>query len=454
MGKPRILVVDDHEDIRNILSDRLKMYGYEVLTASDGQEALEKVDEATPELVLLDIRLPILDGMEVLDRIKLEHPETLVIMITAFGTVQLAVEAMRKGAYDFIEKPFDPPDIIKIKVEKALERQALVRENEYLRSELKGEYGELIGKSQKTIEVLRMIEKVAPSDSTVLITGESGTGKELVARAIYGNSPRSSGSFVVVNCSAIQPTLLESEIFGHEKGAFTGAIARKPGKMELADGGILFLDEIGDMANELQAKLLRAIQEKEFERVGGTAPIKVDVRFIAATNRDLQKAIQEGNFREDLFYRLNVVNIDLPPLRENREDIPLLVEHFLQKQSAALKRRGIQITDRAMEILLNYRWPGNVRELQNCIERAILLADSDLIGTEYLPQEVRAGVTPETVQTEAPVKPGVPLKDMEKAHILKTLEEVGGKRTEAAKRLGISLRKLQYKLKEYMDEGD
>jgi two-component system response regulator AtoC len=453
MGKPRILVVDDAEDIRNILSDRLEMYGYEVLTASDGQEALEKVDKATPELVLLDIRLPILDGMEVLDRIKLEHPETLVIMITAFGTVQLAVEAMRKGAYDFIEKPFDPPEIVRIKVEKALERQALVRENEYLRSELKGEYGELIGKSQKMMEVLRMIEKVAPSDSTVLVTGESGTGKELVARAIYRNSPRSSEPFVVVNCSAIQPTLLESEIFGHEKGAFTGAIARKPGKMERADGGILFLDEIGDMANELQAKLLRAIQEKEFERVGGTAPIKADVRFIAATNRDLHKAIQEGKFREDLFYRLNVVNIQLPPLRENREDIPLLVEHFLQKHSAALKRRGIQITDRAMGILANYRWPGNVRELQNSIERAILLADSDLIGPEHLPQEIRAGVTPETVQTEAPIKSGTALKDMEKEHILKTLEEVGGNRTKAAKLLGISLRSLQYKLKEYMDES-
>jgi DNA-binding NtrC family response regulator len=452
MGKPRILVVDDDEDIRILLSDRLEMYGYEVLNASDGQEALEKVDEMTPELVLLDIRLPILDGMEVLERIKLEHPETLVIMITAFGTVQLAVEAMRKGAYDFIEKPFDPPDIVRIKVEKALERQALVRENEYLRSELKGEYEELIGKSQKTMEVLRMIEKVAPSDSTVLITGESGTGKELVARAIYRNSPRSSEPFVVVNCSAIQPTLLESEIFGHEKGAFTGAIARKPGKMELADGGILFLDEIGDMASELQAKLLRAIQEKEFERVGGTAPIKVDVRFVAATNRDLQKAIQEGKFREDLFYRLNVVNIDLPPLRENREDIPLLVEHFLRKHSAAQKRRGIQITDKAMEILANYRWPGNVRELQNSIERALLLADSDLIGPEHLPQEVRADEFPESTQTVTPAKPGVPLKDMEREHILKTLEEAGGKKTEAAKRLGISLRSLQYKLKEYMEE--
>jgi len=404
-----------------------------------------------PELVLLDIRLPDLDGMEVLSRIKRQHPETLVIMITAYGTIQRAVEAVKQGAYDFIEKPFDP-DLIRIKVDKALERQMLVRQNEYLRSELKGEYGEIIGKSEKMMEVLRTIERVAGSDSTVLVTGETGTGKELVARALHRNSPRSSEPVVVVNCSAIQPELMESEIFGHEKGAFTGAIARKLGKMELADGGTLFLDEIGDMAYELQAKLLRAIQEKEFERVGGTKPIKVDVRFIAATNQDLKKAIQTGKFREDLFYRLNVVNIHLPPLRENREDIPLLIEHFLQKHSAALRRRGVQITDKAIELLVNYRWPGNVRELQNCIERTILLTDSDLIRPEHLPQEVRSSAFPESTQSGIFIRPGTPLDIVQRAHVLKTLEYVEGSKTKAARLLEISLRTLYNKLKEYRNE--
>ena len=454
MRNPRILVVDDEEDVREILRDRLEMYGYEVLTAADGVEALERVEEMSPELVLLDIRLPKLDGMEVLSRMRRKHPETLVIIITAYMTIQHAVEAiMKQGAYDFIEKPFDP-DLIRIKVDKALERQALVRQNKYLRSELTGEYGELIGKSQKTMDLLRTIEKVASSDSTVLITGGSGTGKELVARALYMNSPRAAEAFVVVNCSAIQPTLLESEIFGHEKGAFTGAIARKPGKMELADGGVLFLDEIGDMAYELQAKLLRAIQEKEFERVGGTMSFKADIRFIAATNRPLREAVQTGKFREDLFYRLNVVNIHLPPLCENREDIPLLVDHFVKKHSTALRRRGVQITDDAMGLLVSYRWPGNVRELQNCIERTILLADSNLILPEHLPREVRTTESLESTQATVSIRPGVALKDVERSLIMKTLEEVGGNKTKAAKLLGISLRGLQYKLKEYMDENE
>lgn len=447
MGNLKILVVDDEEDIRDILGDRLRMHGYEVITAADGIEALEKVGNELPDLVLLDILLPNLDGMEVLSRIKREHPDTLVIMITAHGSIQRAVEAMKQGAYHFIQKPFDK-DLVMMIVNQALERQTLVKENKYLRSELKGEYGDLVGASQKMMEVLRTIEKVAPSDSTILITGETGTGKELVARALHRNSPRSSKPFIVVNCSAIQSTLLESEIFGHEKGAFTGAISRKPGKMELANGGTLFLDEIGDMAYELQAKLLRAIQEKEFERVGGTVPIKADVRFVAATNRDLQEAIQKGTFRRDLFYRLNVVNIDIPSLCKHREDIPPLIEHFMRKYSAVLKKRDVQITDEAKEVLLNYHWPGNIRQLQNCIERTILLADSSIIRPEHLPQEIRSGESP-----AASIKPGVTLKDMEKELILKTLEEADGNRAKAADILGISLRKLQYKLKEYGEQA-
>lgn len=444
----KILIVDDQEDIRNILGDRLRIYGYEILTASDGEEALRKTNEESPELVILDIQLPEIDGMEVLTKIMAEHPNTVVMMITAYATVQRAVEAMKLGAYDFIEKPFNA-DLVRIKVEKALEKQTLLRENKYLRSELKGEYGEIVGQSQKIIDILKIIEKVAPSDSTVLITGESGTGKELVARALHNNSQRVREPFVPINCSAIQPNLLESEIFGHEKGAFTGAIARKPGKMELANGGTLFLDEIGDMAMELQAKFLRAIQNKECERVGGIKPFKVDVRFIAATNQNLQKAIKEGKFREDLFYRLNVININIPPLREHKEDIPVLVKHFLRKHSISLKKPKIQINDEAIGIIMEHNWPGNIRELENCIERAILLADSDIIKPEDLPADL---ISPIMDSSNNTIKLGASIKDMEKDLILKTLEEFEGNRTQTAKILGISLRSLQYKLKEYMGE--
>jgi two-component system NtrC family response regulator len=446
MQSLRVLIVDDEEDIRDILSDRLQAYGYEIVTAADGLEALEKVEKTSPDLVLLDIQLPKLGGMEVLSRIKREHPQITVIMITAHGKIQLAVDAIKQGAYDFVEKPFNP-DLIRIKVDNAIERHTLLRQNEYLRSELKGEYGELIGKSQKMLEVLGTIEKVASSGSTVLITGESGTGKELVARALHKNSSRSSEHFVVVNCTTIP--LLESEIFGHEKGSFTGAFARKIGKMEVANRGTLFLDEVGDMAYELQAKFLRAIQEREIERVGSTQPIKVDVRFIAATNRNLQEAIQNGKFREDLFYRLNVVNIKLPPLREIKEDIPLLIDHFLSKYPTVKNRKKIQITDKAMEFLMNYNWPGNIRQLQNCIEGAILLANSNIINPENLPQQILSEKVSESIQGDLQIKSGMSLKDAEKAHILKALEQAGGNKTEAAKLLGISLRGLHYKLKEY-----
>lgn len=442
MGNPKILIVDDEKDVRDTLSDRLQMHGYEVVTASDGIEALEKVEKESPELVLLDIRLPKLGGMKVLSRIRRKHPEMLVIMISAHGTARNAEEAMKQGAYDFIEKPFDP-DIIRIKVDKALERQMLVRENEYLR-------GELIGESEKMTEVHRTIQRIAPSDSTVLITGESGTGKELVARALHRRSLRSSKPLVVVNCSAMQPTLVEDELFGHEPGAYTDAKTGKPGKMELADGGTLFLDEIGDMAYGLQPKLLRAIQEKESERLGGTKPIKVDVRFIAATNRNIEKAVQEGKFREDLFYRLNVVRIHIPPLRERREDIPLLIEHFVQKYSADLKRRDIGITEDARKLLVDYHWPGNVRELQNYIERTIQLADSNVIRPEHLPQEVK-GIEPtrSTPSGGAVIKPGSPMWLVERAHILQTYEYTEHNKTRTAELLEIGRRTVIKKLHEY-----
>jgi len=448
MQSLRVLIVDDEEDIRDILSDRLQAYGYEIVTAADGSEALEKVEKTSPDLVLLDIQLPELNGMEVLSRIKLEHPQITVIMITAHGKIQLAVDAIKQGAYDFVEKPFDP-DLIRIKVDNALERHTLLNQNEYLRSELKGEYGEIIGKSQKMLEVLEKIEKVASSDSTVLITGETGTGKDLVSRALHRNSPRSSEHFVAINCTAIPSTLLESEIFGHEKGSFTGAITRKIGKMEYANRGTLFLDEIGDMAYELQSKLLTAIDKKEIERIGSTQTIKVDVRFIAATHCNLRDAIQNGKFRGDLYYRINVVNIQLPPLREIKEDIPLLVEHFLCKYSIAQNKKKVQITDKSLDILMNYDWPGNIRQLKNCIEGAILLANSNVIYPENLPQQILSEKVSESIQGDLQIKSGMSLKEAEKTFILKTLEQAGGNKTEAAKLLGISLRGLHYKLKEY-----
>ena len=448
MQSLRVLIVDDEEDIRDILSDRLQAYGYEIVTAADGSEALEKVEKTSPDLVLLDIQLPELNGMEVLSRIKLEHPQITVIMITAHGKIQLAVDAIKQGAYDFVEKPFDP-DLIRIKVDNALERHTLLNQNEYLRSELKGEYGEIIGKSQKMLEVLEKIEKVASSDSTVLITGETGTGKDLVSRALHRNSPRSSEHFVAINCTAIPSTLLESEIFGHEKGSFTGAITRKIGKMEYANRGTLFLDEIGDMAYELQSKLLTAIDKKEIERIGSTQTIKVDVRFIAATHCNLRDAIQNGKFRGDLYYRINVVNIQLPPLREIKEDIPLLVEHFLCKYSIAQNKKKVQITDKSLDILMNYDWPGNIRQLKNCIEGAILLANSNVIYPENLPQQILSEKVSESIQGDLQIKLGMSLKEAEKTFILKTLEQAGGNKTEAAKLLGISLRGLHYKLKEY-----
>ncbi len=399
MTNPKILIVDDEEDIRDSLRDRFQVYGYEVVTASDGEEALEKVEKEAPELVLLDIKLPKLGGMKVLSRMKLEHPEILVIMITAHGTVKNTVEAMKQGAYGVIEKPF-VRDIVRKTVVNALERQMLVKENESLR-------GEFIGETEKIKEMWRTIQKAAPSDLTVLITGERGTGKELVARALHKNSPRSSSpeSFAVVNCSAIPSELMESEIFGHERGAFSGATEKKPGKMELAAGGTLFLDEIGDMAYELQAKLLRAIQEKEYERVGGTTgPIKVDVRFIAATNKDIEKAVQEENFRRDLFDRLDVLRIHIPPLLERKDDIPLLIEHFVGRYSNELNRPDVELTRESKGFLLDYDWPGNVRELKNCIESTILLADSDIIRPEHLPQKLRHGIgpmeTPESGKTQ------------------------------------------------------
>jgi len=380
--KEKILVVDDDPDIRSILQDRLESLGYHVISAPDGQEALAKIAKEEPDLVFLDLQMPQMSGFQVLKNLN-DHPDLPVIVITAFGSIENAVEAMRQGAFDFITKPF-AADHLDIVTRKALERRALVQENRYLQGEVNASYPDILGESPTLKEAIETARKVARTTSTILLLGESGTGKEVFARAIHRWSQRAKKPFVVVNCVALRDELCESELFGHEKGAFTGAHQMKRGKLEVANGGTVFLDEIGDIKPELQAKLLRVLQEREFERVGGTQRIHVDIRVIAATNRDLLKAVRENQFREDLFFRLNVVSISLPPLRERREDIPTLVHYFIDRFSASTRRETMNISTQAMEMLAGYHWPGNVRELANMIERAVVLAKGDEITPDDL----------------------------------------------------------------------
>ena len=418
------------------------MEGYEVVTATDGSDALGLVDQDLPDLVLLDIQMPHLDGIETLTHLHEKYPGILVLMLTAHGTIQRAVEATKQGAHDFLEKPFQPEHITQ-KVDQALEHQRTVEQS--TRDELIHSYEEIVGESPPVLEVLRIVEKVADTDSTVLVQGESGTGKELVARALHQNSSRREKEMVVVNCAAIPDHLLESELFGHERGAFTGATYQKIGKFERAHGSTLLLDEIADMSIELQSKLLRTLQEGEIERLGGTKVIRVDVRIIAATNQDLRQAIEVGTFRQDLYYRLNMIPIHLPPLRARQADILILAEYFLQKHSKAHNQPARLISQRARELFMQYDWPGNVRELEYSILRAVLFAEGDVILPKHLPEEIQS-----TSQREAENVPvGLTMKEMEKELILKTLERMEGNRTRTAEILGISLRSLQYKLKDY-----
>ncbi|MBP1777364.1 MAG: putative response regulator in two-component reguatory system, sigma54 dependent transcriptional [candidate division NC10 bacterium] len=386
MTKPRsrILIVDDDPDILELLSDRLQLMRFEVACAKDGQEALSLLRQEAPPLTLLDLQLPRLSGMDVLHAIRREGLETTVIVITALGTPERAVEAMRAGAYDFIPKPLDPGHL-EVVINKALERESLRAENWRLHSELEAEARPIIGRSPAVQDLIRTAKQAAASNATVLLRGESGTGKEILARAIHRWSPRRDEPLVIVNCVALSEELLESELFGHEKGAFTGAHQRKRGKAELADGGTLFLDEVGDIRAPLQAKLLRLLQEHEFERVGGTRPIRVDARFIAATNANLEQAMKQGMFRQDLYYRLNVVSLCLPPLRARREDIDDLANHFVAKYCAELKRPPAAISPAAMTLLRGYDWPGNIRELENAIERAVVLSSATEIEPRDLP---------------------------------------------------------------------
>ena len=441
----KILIVDDEPDTVTILRDRLEMDHYEVITASSGNAALEQIDRDLPDLVLLDIQMPGMDGLETLAQIHRRYPGLLVTMLTAHGSIQRAVEATKLGAYDFLEKPFKS-ELIKAKVDKALEHHRATKQSE--RDELIHSYEEIIGESPQIVEVLKVIEKVAGTNSTVLIHGESGTGKELVARALHQNSAYADKEMVVVNCAAIPANLLESELFGHERGAFTGAIYQKMGKFERANGSSLFLDEIGDMPVALQAKLLRATQEQEIERVGGTHVIRVKVRIIAATNHDLRQAIEDGLFRQDLYYRLNMIPIQLLPLRERRQDIEILSEYFLRKHSETHSQPVRFISQKARNLLMHYDWPGNVRELEYSILRAVLFAEGEAVLPKHLPDEIQS--LKKRTYNDIPI--GMTMKEMEKELILKTLERMSGNRTRTAEILGISLRALQYRLKSYAME--
>ncbi|MFQ5657269.1 MAG: sigma-54-dependent transcriptional regulator [Candidatus Methylomirabilales bacterium] len=402
--KVTIVVADDEESVRWTLKKALERSGYTVLTVGDGQSAVETAERVGADLILMDIKMPALDGLQALSLLRERHPEAMVIVMTAFGGLQAAVEAMKRGAYDYITKPFDFEELTLL-VRRALEVKNLTHELNRLKAQLKDrqELDEIVGTSQGMQVVFKMVGQVADSNATVLIEGESGTGKELVAKAIHKNSPRQGGPFITVNCAAIPKDLLESELFGHEKGAFTGAVATRRGKFELADGGTIFLDEIGEMDPALQTKILRVFEERRFERLGGEVPITTDVRLVAATNRDLRALVTRGIFREDLFYRLNVVTITLPPLRERREDIPLLVTHFLRLYAGVDHK---EVSAEALKCLLHYDWPGNVRELENVIKRACLLARTRLILPEHFPDAIQsAGRLP---GIEAPVGAGTP----------------------------------------------
>ncbi len=423
----KILVVDDDPDIRKILQDRLEALGHRVVTAENGQEALERVPQEEPDLMFLDLQMPRMSGMQVLKKIK-DHSELAVIIITAFGTIEKAVEAMKEGAFDFITKPFSP-DHLDIVINKALECRAIKQENRYLQGEVNAPYLEILGESPTLREAVETARTVAATPSTVLLLGESGTGKEIFARSIHRWSPRSKRPFVVVNCVALRDELLESELFGHERGSFTGAHQMKQGKLEIANGGTVFLDEIGDFKPDLQAKLLRVIQEREFERVGGTQRIHVDIRIIAATNRDLHKAVQQNRFREDLFFRLNVVTISLPPLRARKEDIPILSQFLLHRSCRILSKPLMKISAAAMDHLMGYHWPGNVRELGNLIERAAVLATGDEILPEDLP------LLPFSTSREADhLGKGYhdAIRSYQKEVIRRALQSSGGNQTRAA----------------------
>jgi two-component system response regulator HydG len=452
MAEPAtLLVADDDPGLRESLERTLTREGYRVVLASDGRAALERVQAGGVDLIVTDLRMPGLTGLELLRAAKAIMPDVDVILLTAFGTVEEAVKAMKDGAYDFLTKPFRREQLIKL-VDKALERRDLIQQNKALKKQLEDirAKGQMIGSSPSFRRMLTLVEQVADSSATILIQGESGAGKELVARAIHERSGRRNGPFVAVNCAALPETLLESELFGYEKGAFTGAAGRKDGRFELANGGTLFLDEVADLSLVTQPKILRMLQEGEFERLGGTRTIQVDVRIVAATNQDLADMVKEKRFREDLYYRLNVITVRVPPLRERHEDIRLLAQHYLRVYAAKNGRTLDGFSNEALERLESYRWPGNVRELENLIERMVLLARKDRIDAEDLPEEI-AGVKrpPRDAILELV---GTPLADVEQRLLDETLRITGGNKTQAAKLLGIDVRTVARKLERREDD--
>jgi two-component system response regulator AtoC len=454
-GRKRILVVDDEENLRHMLKVLLGKEGYQVEQAVDGAAALAMATKGRFDFILCDIKMPVLDGAGFLRQATASGVSGTVIMMSAYGTVDTAIECMKLGAYDYISKPFKNDEILLV-LRKAEERERLKMENRRLREEMKREYSfaGIIGKNPRMLEIFSLVKKVCDYKTTVLILGESGTGKELIARAVHYSSGRSNAPFVAVNCGAIPETLLESELFGHVRGAFTDASSDKAGLFEQANGGTLFLDEIGEMPVSLQVKLLRVLQDEEIRRLGGRAPKKVDVRVISATARDLAQEVAAGRFREDLYFRLNVFSLFLPPLRERPEDIPLLVAHFLDKHLAKMGKAGIVCAPGALKAFMNYDWPGNVRELENCIERGLVLCEGNVLDVECLPAPLREKGTEE----RQVVVPGGTLSIkraeelLERDFIHRALEQTGGNRTHAARLLEISHRALLYKLKEYRME--
>jgi len=455
--KSRVLIIDDEKSIRDIFSLLLEDHGYEVETAESGGAGIEKARVFAPEVVLLDMNLPDMPGLDVLARLREAHPDSGIVIITAYGTIRSAVEATKLGAYAYLEKPVDNEEML-LAVSRILEVQRLRSEVENLRSELHSRYrfSNIVGTSGRMNSVFQLMEKIARVDGTVLVTGESGTGKELVARAIHFASPRRDGPFVVVNCGAIPRDLIESEFFGHVKGAFTDARTEKTGKFELAHQGTIFLDEVGELSQDAQVKLLRALGEREIIKVGGTETIPVDVRVIAATNKNLEAEVREGAFREDLYFRLAVLSIELPPLRDRTEDIPLLAEHFLQKYATELGKDIQGITAAALDRLAGYAWPGNVRELENVIYEAMVMSEGGWLDEEALPSRLRAPAAAPEGEDESghPARPPQALKDTvqgvaeraEKELILDALRQTGGNRTRAARILGISRKTLFNKM--------
>jgi DNA-binding NtrC family response regulator len=450
----RILVIDDEESIRDLLKDFLESKGLEVVTRSDGESGLDQLKEEKFDLFLLDLMMPGMSGLDVLREAAIENVDIPSIVITAHATVQTAVEAMKLGAFDYITKPFNLEEFY-MAVKRALDLSKLQEENVRLKRELKRKFGysKIIGNSAPIQNVIKFIEKIADTDSTVLVTGESGTGKELVAKTIHYNSSRSKKPFIPLNCAAIPKDILESELFGHEKGAFTGAVNTRIGRFELANHGTLFLDEIGEIAPALQVKLLRVLQEREFERVGGVKTIKVDVRILAATNRDLEKAVKEGVFREDLYYRLNVIPMHLPALRKMREDVPLLIEHFLKDLAKRKKKDPPTVPAEVMDCLVNYRWPGNVRELENLVERLIILKGGDEVAIDDLPERLQekhqaeGGSSREQKLSSDGVDLNLMLDDMENKMIMQALEISKGVKSKAANLLGLNRTTLIEKMK-------